>query len=181
MRFLCIVWTTITASSPDEALHRLIANISNSIYFCFPVSKSEVRWKISLRFKVWTHCIIVGSTVNLRPNSITLSSSRAGSPAGMRPASELDSVMEFGLLGAIQLASSSQTSCEPVCDQVRAISTCRDSSNLSTTGRKPGLRPARELDSLMDIGLCDVRRGILPCLYHTLMTLDVFLLVTTVV
>jgi len=35
--------------------------------------------------------------------------------------------------------------CEPVCDQVRAISTCQDSSNLSATGRKPGLRPARQL------------------------------------
>ena len=63
--------------------------------------------------------------------------------------------MEFGLSGAIQLAISllagrrpaswSQISCEPVCDQVRAISTCRNSSNLSATGQKPGLRPAREL------------------------------------
>jgi len=45
-----------------------------------------------------------------RPNSITLSISRADSRAGLRPASELDSVMEFGLSGAIQLASSSRTS-----------------------------------------------------------------------
>ena len=91
-----------------------------------------------------------------RPNSITLSSSRADSRAGLQSASELDSVMEFGLSGAIQLASSSRTSlsagrcCQPICDQVRAISTCRDSSNLSATGRKPGLRPAREL-------VCDLR------------------------
>jgi len=34
-----------------------------------------------------------------------LSSSLAGSRAGLRPASEMDSVMEFGILGAIQLAS----------------------------------------------------------------------------
>ena len=64
-----------------------------------------------------------------------------------RAASELDSVMGFGisrhalscsLAVSQQLASRSQTSCEPICDQVRAISTCRDSSNLSATGRKPG-------------------------------------------
>jgi len=80
--------------------------------------------------------------------------SRVGSRAGLRSASELDSVglMEFGLSGAIHLASSSRissragaTSCEPVCDQVRAISRCQDSSNLSATGRKPGLQPASEL------------------------------------
>jgi len=49
------------------------------------------------------------------------------SRAGRRPTSELDSVMDIWP--------------EPVCDQVRANSTCRDSSNLSATGRKPGLRP----------------------------------------
>jgi len=37
----------------------------------------------------------------LRPNFITLSSSRAGSRAGLWAASELDSIMEFGLSGAI--------------------------------------------------------------------------------
>jgi len=37
------------------------------------------------------------------------------------------------------------TSCEPVCDQVRAFSTCLDSSHLSAIGRKPRLRPAREM------------------------------------
>ena len=36
----------------------------------------------------------------------------------------------IGLLLANQLASWSQTRCEPVCDPVSAISTCRDSSNL---------------------------------------------------
>jgi len=40
------------------------------------------------------------------------------------------------------LASWSQTSREPVCDQVRAISTCRDSSK----------RQARELDSVTEFG-----------------------------
>ena len=35
--------------------------------------------------------------------------------------------------------------CEPVCDPDGAISICRDSSNLSAAGRKPGLRPALEL------------------------------------
>ena len=51
----------------------------------------------------------------LRSNSITLSclraGSRDGSRAGLRRASELDSVMEFGLSSAIRLASSSRTSC----------------------------------------------------------------------
>jgi len=39
-------------------------------------------------------------------------------------------------------------SCEPVCDQVRAISTSsvRD-------GSQAGLRPPRELDSVMEFGL----------------------------
>ena len=60
-----------------------------------------------------------------------------------RLACDVDSVIEFGLSGAILLASMlpsrsqpvswSQASCEPVSDQVR------DSSNLSATGRKPGL------------------------------------------
>ena len=59
--------------------------------------------------------------------------------------------MEFGLSGVILLACSSLANCEPVRDQVRGISTCRDSSNLSATGRKsgvrPGGRPASELAS----------------------------------
>ena len=71
----------------------------------------------------------------------------------LRSASELDSVMEFGLSGAMQLASSSRAGRRPVCDQVRTISTCRDSSNLSATGRKPGLQPASELDSVIEFGL----------------------------
>jgi len=53
--------------------------------------------------------------------------------------------MEFGPSGAIQLTSRSQTRCKPVCDQVQAISTCRDSSNPSATARKPAPRVAREL------------------------------------
>ena len=73
-------------------------------------------------------------------------------------ASELDSVMQCGLSRAIVLASSLLAGRRParelVADhlrtglrQVRAMSTCRDSSNLSATaaGRIPGLRPAREL------------------------------------
>jgi len=104
------------------------------------------------------------SRTGLRPNSITLSSSLAGrrpagktarehlfrltnSPAGLRPASELDSVIKL-------VTSSSQTSWwtprassrgtpgrKPGRRQVRAISTCRNSSNLSATGLRPGLRP----------------------------------------
>jgi len=35
------------------------------------------------------------------------------------------------------------TSCEPICDQVRVISICPGSSNLSATARGPCLRPAR--------------------------------------
>jgi len=60
------------------------------------------------------------SQTSSQPNSITLSS--------LRPARvvEQDSVMEYGLNRS---------------DQVRAVSTCRDSSNLSATGRKPCLRP----------------------------------------
>ena len=58
-----------------------------------------------------------------RPNSITLSSWRAGSRSDMRPASELDSVMEFGLSGAIQLASTSLAGRRPagrlVADKLR--------------------------------------------------------------
>jgi len=37
------------------------------------------------------------------------------------------------ILLANQLATWSQTSCEPVCDQVWGISTCRDSSTWSQT------------------------------------------------
>jgi len=51
----------------------------------------------------------------------------------------------YAILLANQLASWSQTSCKPVCDHVRAMSTCRDNSNLPATGRKPGLRPARQV------------------------------------
>ena len=84
-----------------------------------------------------THCVLhnvthaVHSSIELRPNSITLSSS----PAGRRPARDQ---IPFRLLARDQRNGISS---EPVCDQVRAISTCRDSSNLSATGRKPGLRP----------------------------------------
>jgi len=67
-------------------------------------------------------------------NSIMLSSSLAGLRAGRRPASELDIIMEFGLSSAIQLTSRrwSQTWFPTCRRQVRAISTCRDSSNLVT-------------------------------------------------
>jgi len=54
----------------------------------------------------------------------------------MQAASELDSVMKFGLSCTILLASTSLAGRRPpVCDQVRAISTCRDSLNLSAAGR----------------------------------------------
>jgi len=64
-----------------------------------------------------------------------------------RAASELDNVMEFGLSGAIQLASRSQTSSRagrrPSAN--RSATRFEISSNLSATGRKPGLRPAGKL------------------------------------
>ena len=68
---------------------------------------------------IWWKLLLVFSV--LRPNYIALSSSQDGSRAGLRPASELDSVMEFGLSGAIQLASRSQTSSrlELVANQLR--------------------------------------------------------------
>jgi len=52
--------------------------------------------------------------------------------------------MEFGLSGAILLASRSLAGRRPSANRsaTRHVETCRDSSNLSATGRKPGLRPA---------------------------------------
>jgi len=86
----------------------------------------------------------------LEPNCITLSSSLAG----RRPVRDQ---IPLHYPASDQLASRSAASSragrsarqrrrngvwpEPVCNQVRAISTCWDSSNLSATGRKPGLRP----------------------------------------
>jgi len=78
---------------------------------------------------------------------------RAGSlasRAGLRPTSELDSVMEFDLSGAMQLASSSLAGRRPVRELVADLvsdlpQTCRDSSNLVADRFAAGLRPAREL------------------------------------
>jgi len=67
----------------------------------------------------------------------------------------------------VQLASRSQTSSRPnsitlaglrlareqVCDQVRAVSTCRDSSNLSATGRNLVCDQVCDLDSVMEFSL----------------------------
>jgi len=56
--------------------------------------------------------------------------------------------MEFGLLGAIQLASRAGSRPGFQHRQVRAISTCRDSSNLVAdwfTGSRAGLWPASKL------------------------------------
>jgi len=82
--------------------------------------------------------VVLLCNVSLRPNSITLFSSRAGLRACLRPSSELDSVMEFGQISlcypAIQLASWSQTWFSTCRRQVRAILTCRDSSNLVAAG-----------------------------------------------
>jgi len=83
------------------------------------------------------------SQTSSRPNSIALSIARnqlasrsaTSSRAGRRPASEQDIVMEYGLLWRNGIWP------EPICDQVRVISTCRDSSNLSATSRKPRLQP----------------------------------------
>ena len=104
-----------------------------------------------------------------KPNSITLSSQRNSPRAGLvcqRAASELDSVMEFGLSDACparqQLASRSQTSSragrtpaanrsgtrfelEPVCGRSK------------TAGRKPSRVLVRQLDSIMEFGLYGVR------------------------
>jgi len=120
----------------------------------------------------------------LRPNSITLSSSLAGHRPASEPARELDSVMEFQIwksplhylardltrklarelvcdllwLNFITL-SRSQTWSQtwfPTCRrQVRAISTCRDCSNLVADRLRPysitlscslsGLRSARQV------------------------------------
>jgi len=110
-----------------------------------PTSKSATGLRLWL-LKAWK-----------RQNSITLSSSRpglradlpAGSRAGLWPASELDSVMEFDQIPlrcpAIQLAGCSQTWFSTCRRQVRAISTCWDSSNLVTDRFAAGLRPSREL------------------------------------
>jgi len=60
-------------------------------------------------------------------------------------------LMEFGQITlrypAIQLASCLQTWFPTCCRQVRAISTCRDSSNLVADRFAAGSRAARELDS----------------------------------
>jgi len=57
--------------------------------------------------------------------------------------------MEFDLSGAIQLASTSlagrRQARELIAHQLRTG--LRPGLNLSETGRKPGLRPANELDS----------------------------------
>ena len=77
-----------------------------------------------------------------RPNSITLSSSQTSSQvrlrAGLRPASELDSVMEFGLSVAIQLASRSAG-----VDLVSDLS--QTGLNLAADQFAASLQPAREL------------------------------------
>ena len=55
---------------------------------------------------------------------------RASRPAtSLEPVCDQDSVMEFGLPAANQSATR--------LEQVRAISTCRDSSNLLESGRRP--------------------------------------------
>ena len=59
--------------------------------------------------------------------------------------------MEFGLSGAILLASRSLAGPRPgrelVADLVFDLSTCRDSSNLVADRLAAGLRPASEQDS----------------------------------
>jgi len=98
-------------------------------------------WRVYTRFE-------------LRQNFITLSrsrtGSRAGSRAGLRSASEQ-------VCDCDQLASWSQTWFPTCCRQVRAVSTCRDSSNLVADRFAAGVRPARELvrelDSIIEFGL----------------------------
>jgi len=59
----------------------------------------------------------------------------------MRPASELDSIMEFGLAGAILLASSSLAGRRPAANRSQTRSETR-----SATSSRAGRRPASELD-----------------------------------
>ena len=92
----------------------------------------------------WTKTCVFTSCACRTPNSITMSSSLAG----RRPVRDQ---IPLRCPACDQLVSRSATSSraryrseiwpEPVCDQVRAISTCRDSLNLSVTCRKPSLRP----------------------------------------
>jgi len=89
--------------------------------------------------------------VKLRPNSITPSSSRTSWRAVLQPASELDSVMEFGLSSAILLASRSATSSRAVADRfelsrhVEIARTWQTGLHRSATRSRAGLRPAIEL------------------------------------
>jgi len=110
---------------------------------------------LSGRHRIGTHALCVQhipnccGALNLKPNSITLSSSLAS----RRPVRDQ---IPLHYPACDQLASRSATNSragrrtrqrngiwpEQVCDlQVRAISTCRDSWNLSATDRKPVLRP----------------------------------------
>jgi len=73
-------------------------------------------------------------------------SSRAGSRDGLRPASELDSAMEFGLSGAAA-ANLSATRFE-LSRHVEIARTClRQVGNQPATSSRAGLRLASELDS----------------------------------
>jgi len=94
---------------------------------CLYSCAAEMRNKLQCIYKLSVLRQPQNSTIVLKANSVTLSSSLAGSRAGLRAASELDSVMEFGLSSAIQLASSSLAG--------------RDSSNLVADRFAAGLRP----------------------------------------
>jgi len=90
--------------------------------------------------RIWRQANVMtdGEIVEIRPNSITLSSSIAGRRPARESASELDSVMEFGkFLYAVLLAR--QLVCELVCDLLRlkfhyAIQVADLVSDLAQTG-----------------------------------------------
>jgi len=114
-------------------------------------------------------CNCLHHTVCLRPNSIMLSSSRTSSRAGLRPASKLDSVMEFHLSGTVSSLACRSQVCNLVVDLVSDLSQTGSSYlEIARTwslelvcpllaGHKPAGEPApklvRQLDSVMAFGL----------------------------
>jgi len=126
----CLLWTRSPISATAELLFFLDMGTARRSLMCegktFHSTDAHNAW--------------------LRPNSITLSD--------MRPASDMDSVMEFGLSGAIQLASRSVTSSRAghrpgfqaiITYLVSELSPHVDSSNLVADRFTAGLRPAGEL------------------------------------
>jgi len=120
---VCCVWWFFFFLSQSFVLPLSFFVFLLCLYSC----AAEMRNKLQCIYKLSVLRQPQNSTIVLKANSVTLSSSLAGSRAGLRAASELDSVMEFGLSSAIQLASSSLAG--------------RDSSNLVADRFAAGLRP----------------------------------------